>query len=229
VWYTPQAPRSNKNDRAERDAKSRVRFGPTRKGSAGVSRADQIVDLSVQILEYPAGQTSPATTLQITDKGEPVAGGVTLDKHGNLFIHAFFIDDPPSRVYEFPHGKTTAKDLHLKGLGDVSGLSGDERGNLYVADANGNISVYAPGQKNATRTVSPPTNNIFDGFVTTRSGKLYVAQGQPGFAPPSLIPALRAAAVWLAYRADVSHRSVPAVPELAPALQLGTPRRRTIR
>jgi len=45
--------------------------------------------------------------------------------------------------------------LHFNGLGDLSGLSGDEQGNRYVADANADISVYAPGQKKATRTIAP--------------------------------------------------------------------------
>jgi len=30
-------------------------------------------------------------------------------------------------------------------------------------------------------------NNVFDGFVTTRSGKLYAAQGAPGYSQPTLL------------------------------------------
>ena len=153
----------------------------------GTLYVDQINDSSVEILEYPAGQTSPSKTLSITEKGEPVAGQMTLDNHRNLYVHTFFIDNPPSRVYKFAHGSTTPKDLGLSGLGDTACLTSDTAGNLYVSDANGGISVYAPGHTTATRTISPPQNNIFDCFVSTRSGKLYVAQGEAGYDEPSLL------------------------------------------
>jgi sugar lactone lactonase YvrE len=153
----------------------------------GTLYVDQTFGFAVQVVEYPAGQTSPSTTLQITDKGEPVAGGMTLDAHGNLYVHAFFVDDAPSRVYEFPHGQTRARDLQLSGLGDTSGLTGDAKGNLYVSDSAAGISVYAPGQKNPMRQIAPPPNDYFDGFVATRSGKLYVAQGEGGLSQASLL------------------------------------------
>ncbi|MBV8198961.1 MAG: hypothetical protein JO263_12585, partial [Candidatus Eremiobacteraeota bacterium] len=181
----------------------------------GTLYVDQTYDLSVQILEYPAGQTSPAKTLSITEKGEGEGGPMTLDARGNLYVHTSFIDNQPSRVYRFAPGKTTPENLQLNGLGATTGLTSDEFGNLYVSDAKGGISVYAPGQRNATREIQPPSNGYFDGFVATRSGKLYVGQGespseaslleyavggsQPvnvlsGHLQAPLIPALRAAA-----------------------------------
>ena len=155
-----------------------------RKGTVYV---DQVSDLSAEILEYPAGKTSPSQTLSITEKGEPVAGEMTLDTHGNLYVHTFFVDNPPSHVYEFKKGSATPKDLGLSGLGNTADLSSDKAGNLYVSDANFGISVYAPGQTTASREITPPPNNIFDGFVTTRGGKLYAAQGAAGYDEPSLL------------------------------------------
>lgn len=153
----------------------------------GTLYVDQINDLSVEILEYPAGQTSPSKTLSITEKGQPVPGQMTLDNHRNLYVHTFFIDNPPSKVYKFTHGSSTPKDLGLNNLGNTACLTSDKIGNLYVSDANANISVYAPGQTTATRTIYTPQNNIFDCFVSTRSGKLYVAQGEAGYDEPSLL------------------------------------------
>jgi hypothetical protein len=153
----------------------------------GTVYVDQVNDLSVQILEYPAGQTSPSKTLSITEKGEPEAGQMTLDQHGDLYVHTFFVDNPPSKVYEFKKGSSTPVALGLSGLGDTSELSSDKVGNLYVSDAKADISVYAPGQTTATREIAPPPNNIFAAFVTTRSGKLYVAQGEAGYDEASLL------------------------------------------
>lgn len=153
----------------------------------GTLYVDQINDLSVQILEYPAGKTSPSKTLSITEKGQPVAGQMTFDNHRNLYVHTFFIDNPPSHVYKFAPGSTTPQDLGLSGLGNTTCLTGDKAGNLYVSDAKFGISVYARGQTTATRAISPPPNNIFDCFVSTRSGKLYVAQGEAGYDEPSLL------------------------------------------
>jgi sugar lactone lactonase YvrE len=153
----------------------------------GTLYVDQVNDLSVEILEYPAGQTTPTKTLSITEKGEPVAGQMTLDRHHNLYVHTFFVDNPPSHVYKFANGSSTPQDLGLSGLGNTSCLTSDKAGNLYVSDAKFGISVYAPGKTTATRTISPPANNIFDCFVATRSGKLYVAQGAAGYDEPSLL------------------------------------------
>jgi hypothetical protein len=153
----------------------------------GTLYVDQQYDTAVQILEYPAGQTTPSRTLSITEKGEPSAGQMTLDSHGNLYVHTFFLDNPPSKVYEFKKGSTTAVDLGLEGLGDYTGLSSDKSGNLYVMDQNAAISVYAPGQTVAMREIKPPQGDIFDDFVTTRSGKLYAAQGADGYDVPSLL------------------------------------------
>jgi sugar lactone lactonase YvrE len=153
----------------------------------GTLYVDQIFDTSVQILEYPAGKTSPATTLQITDKGEPVAGGLTLDDRDNIYVHVFFIDDPPSRVFRFRAGKTVARDLQLIGLGNATGLTSDANGNLYVADSAAGISVYAPGQRQPARKIAPPPSNSFAGFVATRNGKLYVAQENPDPSGSSLL------------------------------------------
>lgn len=153
----------------------------------GTLYVDQSFGLSVQILEYPAGKTSPQTTLQITEKGEGLAGGLTLDASGNLYVHTFFLDNPPSRVYRFASGQTTGQDLQLKGLGDTTGLASDANGNLYASDSAGGISVYAPGQTTASRSISPAPSQYFDDFVATRSGKLYVAQGEGGFSQASLL------------------------------------------
>jgi sugar lactone lactonase YvrE len=181
----------------------------------GTLYVDQTFDSSVQILEYPAGKTTPSVTLSITEKGEGEGGGMTLDAQGNLYVHTSFIDDQPSRVYRFAPGQSTPQNLQLNGLGGTTGLTGDKFGNLYVSDATGDISVYAPGHRNPTRKLKPPANGYFDGFVATRSGKLYVAQGESpsaaslleyavGGAQPvnvlsgnlqaPLVPALRAAA-----------------------------------
>jgi sugar lactone lactonase YvrE len=142
----------------------------------GTLYVDQVVDTTVQILEYPAGATSPKKTLEITDKGEPLAGGLALDEGGNLYVHAFFVDDSPSRVFRFKAGKTAAQDLGLVGLGDATGLTSDASGNLDVANAAGGISVYPPGQIKPVRKIALPARDSFAGFVATRSGKLYVAQ-----------------------------------------------------
>jgi len=181
----------------------------------GTLYVDQTYDVSVQILEYPAGKTSPVKKLSITEKGEGEGGPMTLDAHGNLYVHTSFLDNQPSRVYRFAPGKTAPQNLQLNGLGGTTGLASDEFGNLYVSDAKGGISVDAPGQKNPTREILPSPNDYFDFFVATRSGKLYVAQGespslasllefavggsQPvnvlsGYLQAPLIPALRAAA-----------------------------------
>jgi hypothetical protein len=148
---------------------------------------DQTFDASVEILEYHKGQTSPFKTLSITEKGEGAGGPMTLDSHGSLYVHTFFIDNPPSKVYKFAPGTSTPQDLGLSGLGDITGLSSDKAGNLYVADANFGISVFAPGQTTPTREIMPPAGNIFDDFVTTRTGKLYAAQGAAGYDEPSLL------------------------------------------
>lgn len=153
----------------------------------GTLYVDQTFDQSVEILEYRKGHTSPFTTVSITEKGEAAGGPMTLDGHGNLYVHTFFIDNPPSKVYEIARGSTTARDLGLSGLGQLTGLSSDKAGNLYVADANFGISVYPPGQTNRAREIMPPQNNVFDDFITTRSGKLYAAQGAPGYDEPSLL------------------------------------------
>lgn len=153
----------------------------------GTLYVDQTYDLSVQILEYRKGRTSPFRTVSITEKGEGQGGPMTLDRHGNLYVHTSFIDNQPSKVYEIARGGTTAQNLGLSGLGAITGLSSDAAGNLYVADANFGISVYAPGQTQATREIVAPQNNIFDDFVTTRSGKLYAAQGADGYDTPSLL------------------------------------------
>lgn len=153
----------------------------------GTLYVDQTFDLSVEILEYHKGQTSPFQTLSITEKGEGQGGPMTLDGHGNLYVHTSFIDNPPSKVYKFAPGSTMPQDLGLSGLGALTGLSSDKAGNLYVADANFGISVYPPGRTTPSREIMPPQNNIFDDFITTRSGKLYAAQGAPGYDLPSLL------------------------------------------
>jgi hypothetical protein len=153
----------------------------------GTLYVDQTFDTSVEILEYHKGQTSPFKTLSITEKGEGAGGPMTFDSHGNLYVHTFFLDNPPSKVYKFAPGSSTPQDLGLSGLGQGTGLSSDKAGNLYVADANFGISVYAPGHTTATREIMPPANNIFDDFITTRSGKLYAAQGAAGYDEPSLL------------------------------------------
>jgi hypothetical protein len=142
----------------------------------GTLYVDQVVNTTVQILEYPAGQVSPAKILEVIGKGEPLAGGLTLDDRGDIYVHPFFVDDPPSRVFRFAAGSTTAKDLRLRDLGNATGLASDASGNLYAADAAAGIAVYAPGQRTPTRKIVPPPNNYFADFVATRSGKLYVAQ-----------------------------------------------------
>jgi sugar lactone lactonase YvrE len=153
----------------------------------GTLYVDQVVNTSVQILEYPAGKRSPSKTLQITDKGEAAAGGLTLDDSGNIYVHTFFIDDPPSRVFRFDAGKTVPHDLHLTDLGDATGLAGDSKGNLYVADSEGGIAVYAPGQTTPARKIVPPPNTYFADFVTTRSGELYVPQENANPSASSLL------------------------------------------
>jgi hypothetical protein len=112
---------------------------------------------------------------------------MTLDNHGNLYVHTLFLDSAPSHVYEFKKGSTTAQDLGLSGLGNTTELSSDKLGNLYVSDANFGISVYAPGQTTPTREITLPSSEIFDDYVTTRGGKLYAAQGADGFDVPSLL------------------------------------------
>jgi sugar lactone lactonase YvrE len=153
----------------------------------GTLYVDQIFDTSVEILEYSAGRTSPSKILSISDKGEPAAGEMTLDTSGNLYVHTFFIDDPPSRVFRFAPGQTVARDLRLQGLGNLTGLSGDARGNLYVADSAAGISVYAPGQTKPTRKIAPPPNVYLAGFVATRAGELYVANENPSPSASSLL------------------------------------------
>jgi hypothetical protein len=56
-----------------------------------------------------------------------------------------------------------------------------------VSDSAGDISVYAPGQTTPSRKITPAPSEFFDDFVATRSGKLYVAKGEGGFAQASLL------------------------------------------
>lgn len=152
----------------------------------GTLYVDQTQGLSVEVLEYRAGKTAPSTTLTITEKGEGVSGGMTLDAKGNLYIHTSFLDNEPSRVYRFARGKTTPQDLHLSGLGDATGLTGDGFGNLYVSDAKGGISVYAAGQTSPSREILPPSNGYFDDFVATPRRQAICGPGRRrfgGFAP----------------------------------------------
>lgn len=153
----------------------------------GTLYVDQIADTTVEILEYLAGQTSPTKTLVISGKSEPVAGGLTLDDSGNLYVHTLFVDDAPSHVFRFAPGATIAEDLHLRGLGNVTGLSGDASGNLYVAVLDSVIAVYPPGQTRPSRKIGGPPSSYFANFVATRGGKLYVAQQNPEPSDSSLL------------------------------------------
>jgi len=142
----------------------------------GALYVDQIFDTTVEIQIYPPGSSTPGKTLVIKDKGEPAAGGLTLDSNGNIYVHTLFIDDPPSRVFRFARGESTPHDLHLQGLGNAIGLASDASGNLYVADSADGISIYASGSTSPSRQITPPASETFANFVSTRSGMLYVAQ-----------------------------------------------------
>jgi hypothetical protein len=47
--------------------------------------------------------------------------------------------------------------------------------------------VYPAGKTAPSRKISPARSQYFDDFVATRSGKLYVAQGEGGSAQASLL------------------------------------------
>lgn len=112
---------------------------------------------------------------------------MTLDDSGNIYVHTFFLDDTRSHVFRFAAGTTIAKDLHLDGLGRVTGLTSDSSGNLYVAVLDGVIAVYPPGQTRPSRKITVPPSDYFANFVATRGGKLYVAQENPEPSNSSLL------------------------------------------
>jgi hypothetical protein len=141
---------------------------------AGNMYVSQVFDTAVQVVEYPAGSTSPGQVYSITDKGEPEAGNMTFDRQGNLYVDTLFIDDPPARVFEIVPGSSTPHALALRDRGEHVGIASNERGVLYVADAENGIALYPFGKTSPTRKIVPPENAQFALFVATRAGALYV-------------------------------------------------------
>jgi hypothetical protein len=130
---------------------------------------------SLAILEYPEGSTSPALDIPLSVAGTSFsfAGGLALDRAGNLYVSAFFYPKPPAHVYRIPPGSTTATDLGLSDVGNSAGLGVDGHGNLFVGDQESNIGVYPPGATSPARTIT--VGSIGSPlFAVTASGALYV-------------------------------------------------------
>lgn len=157
-------------------------------GSDGTLYVDQENGLSVEILEYLPGKTSPSKTLSVSGKGQPNAGGMTLDSHGNLYVSAAFADGPRHvLVYRFAPNQTIGKNLHLRDTGVGQGLASDAQGNLYVGGPNQGISVYGPGQTEPNRIIHAPSGQVDGLFTVTRSGQLYVTSYSPSNDPVEVL------------------------------------------
>ncbi|HLY02005.1 MAG TPA: hypothetical protein VKR56_05845 [Candidatus Cybelea sp.] len=93
------------------------------------------------ITEYKHGATSPFQT--ITGQGLEDPFGLTLNRHGDLFIADF----GAAQVFEVAKGTTNVTPLNLEDLVEPIGVAVDKKtGFLWVTDGQGNkINVYEPG------------------------------------------------------------------------------------
>jgi hypothetical protein len=114
---------------------------------------------------YPAGATSPSSTLSDPSRGfSPV--NVALDSQNDVFVsYDEAINTAPGGIDEFKAGTTTPINLGIKAPKGIGWLTIDQNGNLVVP--NNGVRVYPPESKQPSLVFSSgkkysPTQVAFD-------------------------------------------------------------------
>lgn len=143
-------------------------------------------DPNPQILVYPPAANSPSETIALPQSGQLHPGGIALDPQGDLLVAFFDIEHNDGSVYSIAPGSTQPVNLNLQ---DVPGsaLGVDRAGNIYIGAEEGGISVYAPGSKTPTRSISTGNAEFYSDFAVTPNGTIYwpsfIGDGIYEFAP----------------------------------------------
>jgi sugar lactone lactonase YvrE len=98
--------------------------------------------------------------------------GMVMDKKGTLYVAN---NCHGNDVEEYPKGSTTLKRAITVGISNPLGLAIDAKGNLYVSNYPAAITVYAPGKKLPSRTISGGGMTSPFGLAVDTSGNLYIA------------------------------------------------------
>ncbi|MGB8907336.1 MAG: hypothetical protein WCC84_01170 [Candidatus Cybelea sp.] len=144
------------------------------------------------VVVYPPGDLTPKLTITLPEAAEygMSAGGITLDKQGNVYV-ANFGDADVSQFFKIAPGSSQATSLGLTGYGGDA-IAIDGTGNLYTGGFSGGsyfVAVYSPGATTPSRTI--PLSFEAYGLTATSNGTLYivgeneVAEFAPGASQPT--------------------------------------------
>jgi serine/threonine protein kinase, bacterial len=133
-------------------------IGVDSKGNVFVANEEQFVT------GYRPGRKTPFETISFRSIGGQ-AIGLAVDPADTVWV----VCDNLDALFTIPHGKKTAQNANLSGLGGPMGVSFGKNGMMYVSNySGGNVLVYAPGTTTPALTITDGiTNPTFNGVSTT--------------------------------------------------------------
>jgi hypothetical protein len=123
---------------------------------------------------YPSGQLTPGKSIDIPHSGRAtVPGGLVVNGRGVLFVNTFEGESETATVFRIARGSSNAKNLNLQQLPAGTALGLDSAGNLYAGGHDGNISIYAPGNKTPSRLINVNVIGFYTDMAVTPDGTIY--------------------------------------------------------
>ena len=125
-----------------------------------------------QLLEFPAGATTPSTTLTLPSIS---VGGIAVDASGTVY------NSVNGTVAKFPVGYTTPTSTLTNGLSGPDGLAFDTNGTLYVVNTgNKTIAEFPSGTTTPSKTLFTSGLTGIRSVAVDASGTVYVSDASDG-------------------------------------------------
>jgi hypothetical protein len=137
---------------------------------------------------YAIGSQAPTSQLN-TSNGVTGAIALTVDKNDMLYVlnagTGFGFGHHPPSITEYASGATSPTHSisgGATGISSPTGIAVDASGNVYEADLDGFVNVYAPGAQSAPQqTLSDAQLATPSGIAIDSTGALYVSDSTNGY------------------------------------------------
>ncbi len=122
---------------------------------------------------YSPGASSPSKTIDIPTTRNSGVGGLAFDPSGALLVNTFDVKTATSIVYRVPRGSSNPQNLNLADLPGGLSLGADKAGFIYAGGHAGDIAIYAPGSKTASRFITLSPDGFYTQMLVTPDGTIY--------------------------------------------------------
>jgi hypothetical protein len=126
------------------------------------------------VLVFASGASSPSRTISIPNGARrPELGGLAFDPSGDLLVDTFDVKDETSTVYIVQPGSSNPQSLVLQNVPAGLSLGTDKTGTIYAGGHEGDLAVYPPGSKTASRVIHLNVNGFYTDLAATPNGTVY--------------------------------------------------------